>query len=134
MKEDVCEPVCGVVSAARQDRLAGPLRPFEAEIRAALDREGYTPSSVRYVIDEMRRLSCWMEQRGVVPGGLGPEGVAEFVADSSGMRTARRGPGTLLRLPRSQAAVHAFPVRVSSRPAAHRRAGGQLGSGARRRS
>jgi integrase/recombinase XerD len=104
MQEDVREPARGV-SAARQDRLAGPLRPFEAGIRAALDREGYTPSSVRYVIDEMRRLSCWMEQRGVAPGGLGPEAVAEFLADSSGLKTARRGLGTLLRLLRSQAGV-----------------------------
>ncbi len=105
MQEGVREPVRSVVSAVRQDRLAGPLGPFEAGIRAALDREGYMPSSVRYVIDGMRRLSCWMEQRGVAPGGLGPEAVAEFLADSSGWKTARRGVGTLLRLLRGQAGV-----------------------------
>ena len=46
-----------------------------------------------------------MEQRGVAADGLTPEAVAEFVADCSGMRTARRGLGTLLRLLRSQAGV-----------------------------
>src|ERR1022692_3167372 len=46
-----------------------------------------------------------MEQRGVPADGLTPEAAGEFVADSSGMRTARRGLGTRLRLLRSQAGV-----------------------------
>jgi len=105
MKEDVCEPLCGVTGAVRQDRFTGPLGPLEAGIRAALGEEGFTPGSVRCVTGTMRRLSCWMEQRGVAADGLTPETVAEFVADSSSARTARRGLGALLRLLRSQAVI-----------------------------
>ncbi len=105
MKEDVREPVCGVSGTVRQNRFAGPLGPLEAGVRAALAEEGFAPQSTRYVIDRMRRLSRWMEQRGAEPGGLGPEAVAEFLADSSGLKTADRGLGTLLRLLRSQSAI-----------------------------
>jgi integrase/recombinase XerD len=105
MQEDVREPVCGVAGTVRQDRFAGPLGPLEAGIRAALGEEGFTPGSIRCVTGTMRRLSCWMEQRGVAADGLTSEAAAEFVADSGGMRTARRGLGALLRLLRSQAGV-----------------------------
>ena len=105
MQEDVREPARSVVSAARQDRFTGPLGPLETRIRAALSEEGFTPGSVRCVTGTMRRLSCWMEQRGVAAAGLTPEAAAEFLADSSDMRSARRGLGTLLRLLRSQAVI-----------------------------
>jgi site-specific recombinase XerD len=105
MKEDVREPACGFTGTVRQGRLAGPLGPLEAGIRAALSEEGFTQGSVRCVTDTMRRLSLWMEQHAMAPGGLTPEAVAEFMADSSGLKTARRGLGTLLRLLRGQAAV-----------------------------
>jgi site-specific recombinase XerD len=105
MKEDGREPVCVVAGTGRRDRFAGPLGPLEAGIRAALSEEGFTAGSIRCVTGTMRRLSCWMEQRGVAADGLTPEAAGEFVADSSGMRTARRGLGTLLRLLRSQAGV-----------------------------
>ena len=105
MKEDVRESLCGIAGAVRQDRFTGPLRPLEAGIRGALSEEGFTPGSIRCVTDTMRRLSCWMEQHEVAPGELTPEAVEEFVADSSGMRTARRGLGALLRLLRSQSAI-----------------------------
>src|SRR5450755_544518 len=105
MQEDVREPVCQVAGTVRQDRLTGPLGPLEAGVRAALGEEGFTPDSIRCVTDTMRRLSRWMELHDMAPGGLTPEAVAEFVADSSDMRTARRGLGALLRLLRSQAAI-----------------------------
>jgi len=105
MQEDVREPVCGVAGAVRQDRFAGPLGPLEAGVRTALGEEGFTPGSVRCVTDTMRRLSCWMEQHDVTPAGLTPETAEEFVADSGGMTTARRGLGALLRLLRSQAVI-----------------------------
>jgi integrase/recombinase XerD len=105
MKEDVREPVCGVSGTAGQDRSAGPLGPLEAGVRGALAEEGFASQSARYVIDRMRRLSRWMEQHDVEPGGLTPEAVVEFLADSSELKTAGRGLGTLLRLLRSQAAI-----------------------------
>ena len=91
--------------AVRQDRFTGPLRPLEAGIRGALSDEGFTPGPIRCVTGTMRRLSCWMEQHEVAPGELTPEAAEGFVADSSGMRTARRGLGALLRLLRSQSAI-----------------------------
>jgi hypothetical protein len=102
MREDGREPVCGVAGTTRQHSFTGPLGPLEAGIRAALSEEGFTPGSIRCVTGTMRRLSSWMEQCGVAADGLAPEAVTEFLADSSGMRTARRGLGTLLRLLRSQ--------------------------------
>lgn len=105
MKEDVREPVCGVSGTVRQDRFAGSLGPLEAGVRGALAEEGFAPQSTRYVIDRMRRLSRWMEQHDMEPGGLTPEAVAEFLADSSGLKTADRGLGTLLRLLRSQSVI-----------------------------
>ena len=105
MKDDVREPVCGVAGTVRQDRFTGPLGLLEAGIRAALAEEGFTPGSIRCVTDTMRRLSCWMEQHDVTPGGLTADAVGEFLAASSDMRTARRGLGALLRLLRGQAVI-----------------------------
>ena len=105
MKDDVREPVCGVAGTVRRDRFTGPLGLLEAGIRAALAEEGFTPGSIRCVTDTMRRLSCWMEQHDVTPGGLTADAVGEFVAAGSDLRTARRGLGALLRLLRGQAVI-----------------------------
>ena len=105
MKEDVREPVCGVAGTMGQDRLTGPLGPLEGRVRAALGGEGFTPGSIRCVTGTMRRLSCWMEQRGMTADALTAAAAGEFVADSGEMRTARRGLGTLLRVLRSQGLV-----------------------------
>ena len=105
MKEDVRVPVCGITGTIGQDRFTGPLGSLEAGIRAALAEEGFASGSIRCVTDTMRRLSCWMEQRGMTADELAPEAAGEFVADSSGMRTARRGLGALLRLLRSQGVI-----------------------------
>jgi integrase len=105
MKEDVREPVCGVTGTVGQDHSEGPLGPLEYGVRAALAEEGFAPQSTRYVIDRMRRLSRWMEQHDVESAGLTPEAVAEFLTDSSELKTADRGLGTLLRLLRSQSVV-----------------------------
>ena len=98
-------PCAGSREPCGQDRFAGPLGPLEAGVRGALAEEGFAPQSARYVIDRMRRLSRWMEQRNMEPGGLTPEAVAEFLADSSELQTAGRGLGTLLRLLRSQSVI-----------------------------
>ncbi|HLB75832.1 MAG TPA: site-specific integrase, partial [Candidatus Dormibacteraeota bacterium] len=105
MEDDVRELACGVTGTVGQDRFAGPLGPLEAGVRGALTEEGFAPQSARYVIDRMRRLSGWMEQRSVEPCGLTPEVIAEFLADSRGLKTAGRGLGTLLRLLRSQSVI-----------------------------
>jgi integrase/recombinase XerD len=105
MKEDVRGPLCGVTGTMGQDRFTGALGPLEAGIRAALGEEGFAPGSIRCVTDTMRRLSCWMEQRGMTADELTPEAAEEFVADHGDMRTARRGLRALLRLLRSQAAI-----------------------------
>src|SRR2546430_15411862 len=101
MQEDVREAVCGVAGTMCQDRSTGPLGSLEAGVRGALAEEGFAPQSMRYVIDRMRRLSRWMEQNDVEPGGLTSEAVAEVLADRSGVETAHRGPGALLRRLRS---------------------------------
>ena len=105
MKEDVREPVCGVTGTVGQDHSEGPLGLLESGVRAAMSEEGFAPQSARYVIDRMRRLSRWMEQHDVGPAGLTPEAIAEFLTDSSELKTAGRGLGTLLRLLRSQSVV-----------------------------
>ena len=105
MKEDVREPVCGVTGTVGQDHSEGPLGPLEYGVRAALAEEGFAPQSTRYVIDRMRRLSRRMEQHDVESAGLTPEAVAEFLTDSSELKTADRGLGTLLRLLRSQSVI-----------------------------
>ena len=105
MKEDVREPVCGVTGTVGQDHSEGPLGPLEYGVRAALAEEGFALQSTRYVIDRMRRLSRWMEQHDVESAGLTPEAVAEFLTDSSELKTADRGLGTLLRLLRSQSVI-----------------------------
>src|SRR5712664_3416353 len=105
MKEDVREPVCGVTGTVGQDHSEGPLGPLEYGVRAAMSEEGFAPQSARYVIGRMRRLSRWMEQHDVEPAGLTPEAVAEFLTDSSELKTAGRGLGTLLRLLRSQSVI-----------------------------
>src|SRR3989442_7330534 len=105
MEDDVRELACGVTGTVGQDRFAGPLGPLEAGVRGALTEEGFAPQSARYVIDRMRRLSGWMEQRSVEPCGLTPEVIAEFLADSGGLKPAGRGLGTLLRLLRSQSVI-----------------------------
>ena len=105
MKEDVREPVCGVTGTMGQDRFTGPLGPLEAGVRAALGGEGFTPGSIRCVTDTMRRLSCWMEQRGMTADALTPAAAGEFVADSGEMGTARRGLGALLRVLRSRGVI-----------------------------
>jgi integrase/recombinase XerD len=118
MQEGVRERVRGVVSAVPRDRLAGPLGPFEVPVRAALEREGYASTSARYVIDAMRRLSCWMEQRGATADELSPQAAAQFLADIGVLKTAGRGLGTLLRLLRGQGAIPPEPGGCSESSAA----------------
>src|ERR1039458_4840083 len=99
MKEDGRAPVCVVAGTGRRDRFAGPLGPLEAGIRAALSEEGFTAGSIRCVTGTMRRLSCWMEQRGVAADGLTPEGARRLRrfhgpgAAGPGPRLPGRGAG-----------------------------------------
>jgi integrase/recombinase XerD len=98
-----------VHSHSRARSAGGPLSPFEAALRAELARQGYTPGSARAVMEAMRRLSCWMEQRDVPAAGLGPQVVEEFLADRRAIapagKAARRGLGPLLRVLRAQGAI-----------------------------
>ena len=104
MEDDVRELACGVTGTVGQDRFAGPLGPRRPESRCP-DRGGLRPAfgAVRDRQDATaERLNG--AARGE-PCGLIPEVIAEFLADSRGLKTAGRGLGTLLRLLRSQSVI-----------------------------
>jgi len=91
--------------------MTGPLAPYELPVRAAMARAGYAPSSVVEATAAMRRLSSWMDARGVAASGLTPSVVAEFVAARRGCcrnsEVPHRWLGAVLRVLREQDVVPA---------------------------
>jgi hypothetical protein len=73
-------------------RVPGPLAPFADGFRAELDRLGYTAFSREFKVNQVSRLSRWLDSRGLAAGDL-DEGVARaFLADFG---NGRRKPPTL---------------------------------------
>jgi integrase/recombinase XerD len=62
-------------------RVAGPLAPFADGFRAELDRLGYRLNSRESKVNEMSRLSRWLESRGLGAGDLDDEVAGAFLAD-----------------------------------------------------
>jgi len=58
----------------------GPLAPYEPVLQAAMTQAGYAPSSVIEATWAMRRLSIWMDERGLTAGELSPPVVEGFLA------------------------------------------------------
>jgi integrase/recombinase XerD len=81
-------------------RVAGPLAEYAAGFAAELDGAGYTPESAAGQVRVLAHLSRWLGERGLVPGALTAERVAEFAAArrAAGYRqwVSVRGMGPLL--------------------------------------
>jgi integrase/recombinase XerD len=81
-------------------RVAGPLAEYAAGFAAELDGAGYTPESAAGQVRVLAHLSRWLGERGLVPGALTAERVAEFAAArrAAGCRqwVSVRGMGPLL--------------------------------------
>jgi site-specific recombinase XerD len=60
--------------------VAGPLAGYEAAFRVHLSRSGYTPLSARDLMRAMTRASRWLEDRGLMAGGLTPLLAADLQA------------------------------------------------------
>ena len=57
-----------------------PLAGYDAAFRAHLSRSGYTPPSARDLMRAMARASRWLEDRGLMAGGLTPLLAADLKA------------------------------------------------------
>lgn len=60
-------------------RVGGPLAPFADGFRAELDRLGYTPNTREYKVNEMARLSRWLEDQGLAAGDVDGARVEAFL-------------------------------------------------------
>lgn len=82
-------------SEVARARVAGPLAPFADGFRAELDRAGYRLNAREHKVNEMSRLSRWLEGRGLGAGDLDDELAGAFLADFG---KGRRKQPTLLAL------------------------------------
>lgn len=88
--------------------VSGPLAPFGAAFGVELARVGYTSSSIRGAVGAMARLSRWMEDRALLPGGLTPRVVADVhIAQLGPVLRFLRGVG---EVPGADSAIDATPV------------------------
>jgi integrase/recombinase XerD len=89
-----------VMDVVSRVRVAGPLAEYAAGFAAELDGAGYTPESAAGQVRVLAHLSRWLGERGLVPGALTAERVAEFAAArrAAGCRqwVSVRGMGPLL--------------------------------------
>lgn len=80
--------------------VTGPLAPFSGAYRAELERRGYTPWSVRYELQQVARLSCWLEARRLPVGSLTRARIEQFIGEyrrqSDRSRCSVQGLVTLL--------------------------------------
>lgn len=74
-----------------RSRIVGPLAPYADEFRAELDRLGYTSWSREYKINQVGRLSRWIEGQHLTIGDLDDVRLAAFF---SSMATATHRPPT----------------------------------------
>jgi integrase/recombinase XerD len=85
-------------SEVARARVPGPLAPFAEGFRAELDRLGYRLNSREYKVNEMSRLSRWLEGRGLGAGDLDDEVAGAFLADFGKGRRKRPTPLALAPL------------------------------------
>lgn len=62
-------------------RVPGPLAPFADGFRAELDRLGYTPFSREFKVNQVSRLSRWLDRCGLAVADLNEEVAGAFLAD-----------------------------------------------------
>lgn len=79
-------------SEVARARVPGPLAPFADGFRAELDRLGYRLNAREYKVNEMSRLSRWLEGRGLRAGDLDDEVAGAFLADFGKGRRKRPTP------------------------------------------
>jgi site-specific recombinase XerD len=65
--------------ACREQAVRGPLAVYASGYRAELLGRGYSLHAVRLRLWQLDHLSRWLEAEGVVPGGLAPARVDEFL-------------------------------------------------------
>lgn len=65
-----------------RSQVPGPLAPFAEGFRSELDRLGYTPLTREFKVNEMARLSRWLEARGLSAGDLDEGKVNAFSAQA----------------------------------------------------
>lgn len=65
----------------RWARVSGPLAPYAEEFRIELQRLGYTPASREFKVNQMSRLSRWLEGKGLGAGDVATASVEAFLAD-----------------------------------------------------
>ena len=82
-------------SEVARARVPGPLAPFADGFRAELDQLGYRLNAREHKVNEMSRLSRWLEGRGLGAGDLDDEVAGAFLADFG---KGRRKQPTLLAL------------------------------------
>lgn len=98
---------------ASRARVPGPLAPFADGFRAELERRGYTPASREYKVNQVARLSRWLESEGLGAADVTTERVATFLAVFG---ATRKQPPTLwamrplLEWLRAEGVIDADPV------------------------
>lgn len=89
--------------------MTGPLAPYESLLRMELASLGYAAASVTDAVRMMRRLSVWMDRRGLSPAALEPSRVEEFLsfrrAVCSSEPVARRSLGAVVKVLRTVGVV-----------------------------
>jgi site-specific recombinase XerD len=68
-------------------RVPGPLAPFADGFRAELERRGYTAASKEYKVNEMARLSRWLEAEGLGAADVTSERMLAFLKVFGATRT-----------------------------------------------
>jgi len=96
-------------------RRPGRMGPFIESYRQELLGRGYTPLTVRGVLQHVGALGCWMEANGIEPADLNVEVLDSFVAFRGSCRSyvrTTRGMGSLLAHLRDLGVVGPEPAPV----------------------
>ena len=107
------------MSWERRARVHGPLGPFADGFRVELQRLGYTPFSSEAKVQQVARLSRWLEERGLDVSDVDDARVAAFIAEHRagkphGQPRSLEGMRPLLDWLRSQEVVGSQRVEPAS--------------------
>jgi len=91
------------MSTLRRVRVSGPLQSYADGFREDLERQGYSPWTVSFVLGSMDRLSRWLVGRQLDPAELTAAEVERFVREHRDSGSGRRRrPRELLSIPVDQ--------------------------------
>lgn len=96
-----------------RSKVRGPLGPFAEGFRAELDRLGYTPLSREYKVNQMARLSRWLEGQGLGAGDADEARVEAFLVAFGATRKQKptlRAMAPLLDRLRAQGVIGPEPA------------------------